>query len=331
MPAVRTDFSVLGDAVLAPHENSGDLFRSECHTIRLLNAPPDAQGHVPRLIAEVVGSADSLKSALIEHRAILAEKLNMLSLVTRARFRIDRPIRAIEWEPYTGERSMLVVHQQDARYPPGPTLNDHFLLAASTLARADIPPYVDKAATYFRYGILDDSPTDQFVKFWHALEIIAENDRPPGRIQILCHACRDELVCSHCEAKATRIPLPKDAIKRVLERIGVRPLGPVLARQLNARNTLMHGGSSAGVEAKCKCPIADIVNELGGIVQAAILNAIKLKHAANLAIDVGSDLNNGIISGVMEMRFRYGGSEPHPPEDAIPKPQIQMISTWNGS
>ncbi|NEJ20090.1 hypothetical protein GR247_07890 [Rhizobium leguminosarum] len=330
MPAVRTDFSILGDVVLAPDASSGDLFRSESHAIRLLNAPLDAQGHVPRLIAEVVGNADSLKSALIEHRAILAEKLNVLSLVTRARFRIDRPIRAIEWEPYADERSMLVVHQQDARYPPEPTLNDHFLLAANTLASADIPAYVDKAATYFRYGILDDSPTDQFVKFWHALEIIAENDRPSDRVQIYCHKCRDELVCSHCEAKATRIPLPKDAIKQVMERIGVQPLGPVLARQLNARNTLMHGGSSAGVEAKCKYPMTDIVNELGGIVQAAILIAIRLNHAADLAIDVGSDLNNGIISGIMELKFRYEGSEAHPPEEAIPKPQIQLVSTWNG-
>ncbi|MGO8067957.1 hypothetical protein [Rhizobium leguminosarum] len=331
MPAVRTEFSVQGDVVLAPDANSGELFRSESHIIRLRNAPPDAQGHVPSLIGEVIGSAESLKSALDEHRAILAAKLNLLSLVTRARFKIDRPIRAIEWEPGVSERSMLVVHQQDARYPPEPILEDPFLSAVSTLADADLPAYLDKAATYFRYGILEESPTDQFVKFWHALEIIAENDRPSDRIPIYCHECKDALACSHCKAQATRLPLPKDAIMQVMQRIGVQPLGPTLARQLNARNTLMHGGTSAGVEAKCKFPMTAIVNELGGIVQAAIINGIRLKQATSLGIDVGSDLSNVVLSGVMELKFRYDGSESHPPDDAIPKPQIQVISTWNGS
>jgi len=42
---------------------------------------------------------------------------------------------------------------------------------------------------YFRYGLLEGSSEDRFVKFWHALEIIAENTKEKERVPIVCSEC----------------------------------------------------------------------------------------------------------------------------------------------
>jgi hypothetical protein len=325
---VRTEFSVSADLVLDKKTEEAQLFKDEQHSIQLRNLQPDDKGHVPGILAIVVGPADSLRSALTEHRAVLTDKLSLLSLITRAHIAVDKALYAIDWQPHARDRRMLVVHEQDSRYPPAPVLNETVLSFADRLAKGTIEPWLSKAATYFRYGILDHQTADQFVKFWHALEIIAENTSERNREPIFCHECKQDLHCASCTAAATRLPLPKDAIRQAMTRIGVPELNSTFSTLLTARNTLMHGGDVSGVERKCKYPMSQIVNSLGSIVQRAILSEVKLKGPYEMEIDVGSDLVNGRFSGIMEMSFVHEGEDEHPPENLIPRAKIELISTW---
>jgi hypothetical protein len=321
MPVIRTEFFVKGDLVF-PDDGDRELFRSSEVTVRLRNAKLDEEGHVPGVTAIVIGPASDLRSSVDEHRAVLAAKLDYLALTTRSRFRIHHAERAIEWEPGPGRRRMLALLEKDGRYPPLPNLETRFFSTMKQLTGAQAPPYLATALKYFRYGLLDENPEDQFIRFWHAIEVIAVNTTERRLISVSCHSCKEGLVCAECGSEAKRHPFPKDAILQVIANTGVPNAERLFETLLAARNSLMHGGDSSSVEKRCKRTIAEIVNDLGTIVQAAALKVMEPK--GSIFIAHGGELGSYRLMARMEIEFPHDGPEDHPSEDQLPNPDIRV-------
>lgn len=236
----------------------------------------------------------------------------------------------IEWEPNQQERKYKVFHTVDMRYPPDPELIGQYLETVQTLDNATAPGFTRTALRYFRYGLLDSEPEDQFMRLWLSLEIVAENLKDKVRVPITCHECNGAMTCGACGAKQTRIPMAKQAIENLITKITGEAAPAVAKRQFTARNGLMHGRSRESVEAECRTPLSAIVDELGAITWTAIMSTIPLGSGPELNFGHrgGEFANNSLVMSVVGM-LDHSGDGPHPTDDKIPNVQIAMLTTFN--
>jgi hypothetical protein len=144
----------------------------------------------------------------------------------------------MEWNAGQRKRVLQVLHTVDSRYPPDPELDQSYLDTVTALDCAGAPPYARTALRYFRYGLLDDQPDDQFMRIWSSLEIIAENSKDTTRVPMSCPSCKSDMTCSVCGTTPTRAPTAKQAIEQLIERIiGDKSMAEVVSkRQFIARN-----------------------------------------------------------------------------------------------
>lgn len=329
MSVVRTEYRGIGDLVFENSTASGELETVEKFSVSLRNDAPDEQGHVTGFIATVIGPASSLDEAIHEHAIQLAHALDYLSLVTRCRYRIGEPLRAIEWEPGPGRRKMLAFLRFDGRYPPLPRLSQRYFDGGRVILHDALEPFLLTAARYFRLALLDKSAADQFIKFWHALEVIAENTIERALTPITCRKCSSPISCAECGHEATRFPFPKDAIKEVLNRLKVPDLEDNFKHLLTARNSLMHGGNSKTVERKCGVPLTTLVNRLGSIVQAAII--VRAGSGNRLFFAHDGELCGFHQLNRLRLEFDYAGPGEHPEEELIPKPIISVTHSFEAT
>jgi hypothetical protein len=326
----RCEFQVTGDLVLPADVAELNLSSAGVATTLRNNSKND-EGHAIDMLAIVVGEADSMKFAYSELRAALAEQLDLLSFVTQSRYRIERPIRAVEWEPHQKKRQFRAYHTVDSQYPPEPRLTREYLATVEYLDGRAVPHFVRTALKYFRYGLLDPQPEDQFMRLWLSLEIVAENTKEKHKASIQCPVCGEALSCSQCGTNPERVPMAKQEIDRMIGTVAGDQAPKVSKHLFIARNGLMHGRSVESIEKECNIPMEQIVNELGTVTWHAIMSTIPLG-------DSGPQLHLGhrswqftnltmVASLVGEMEHK--GDDPHPSDGQIPSVNIELLTRFN--
>lgn len=328
MPQFRCDFDVKSDLVLQQPDRGLTFTTVSGHTLTFRNGPLDAANNAVGLAASVCGQAESMGSAEGELRKVLAEQLDLLALVTSSRYEIVAPRRLMEWEPGQKKRQIRYFHVADSRYPPVQDLDDEYLETVQHLDRAGPPPYTRAALRFLRYGMVTRLPEDQFMQFWLALEIIAENIKDPARVPITCPSCKAAWKCHSCDVEPTRVPIAKQAIESLIYRIAGVTASEVAKRQFAARNGLMHGRQAASIEKECKLPMDIIVNELALIAWKAVLSTIPVVADAPLmfAHRDGQFTNMARRSSFIGT-FDHNGDGPHPDESMLPKVEISLVAT----
>ncbi len=216
MPNFRCDFDVNGDLVLPNNVNELELGGSQSVVSTLKNGSLDEDDNATGLVITVIGNAESIDSAEQLFRTVLIEQLDLLAFVTQSRFEIASVRIVMEWEAGQETRQFKTIHTVDARYPPEPGLISEYLETADILNKSNPPGFVRTALKYFRYGLLDRLPEDQFMRLWLALEIIAENVKAKDRIAVTCSKCGAAVKCNECGAEPTRIPMAKQAIDQLI-------------------------------------------------------------------------------------------------------------------
>jgi hypothetical protein len=163
----RPEFTVSGDLVSAP----GELLRIDGRdgfVTTLRNAEVNEHGEVPGLYAVVIGPTESLDEAMDVARSVLVAQLDLLAFTTHSRYRIEAPVRSMEWMPGPKKISINWFYESDERYPPAPELRGAYVETAAKLDRSDLPGYVRTALRAFRRGLIEESAEDQFMSFWLA-------------------------------------------------------------------------------------------------------------------------------------------------------------------
>lgn len=329
MPVFRCEFEVEGDLVLSSDVPLLEVELDGSHCITIKNGAVDEEGHTKNLIIAVVGPSDDIGSAENRLRSILAESLDLLSFTTRTRFKILKPLRLLEWEEGQKKRQMHVFFVRDAKYPPSPELHPDFLETVKLLERSSIPKFSRLALRYFRYGLDEYSSEDQFLRFWLALEIVAENIKEKEKIAIQCSECEENMVCAACGFEPTKVPMAKQAIGEIIAGIAGEHADEVFKRQYAARNALMHGGGKDSVERKCKRPMAYVVSELAEISWQAILSTAEIPGTGPISFGTwGRDITNRELNAVVHMEFEHMGEEMHPREDELPNPEVTLITKF---
>lgn len=331
MPTFRCEFDVRGDLVLKKGTHELQLSSKAGYTTKFRNGPVDSEGHATGLVAIVIGTAESIDTAKDELRQALAKQLDLLSFSTQSRFKILAPRRLIAWDANQKEYQYKIFHTVDSRYPPSPELIQEFLETVQALDQVT-PAFTRTALKYFRYGLLDDLPEDQFMRLWLSLEILAENEKEKKQVQLTCSKCSAVMKCSACGFEPIRIPMAKQAIENLITKITGTDAPDVIKRQFIARNSLMHGGSPRSTEKECKMPLSVIVNELGAVTWEAILSTIPLGAGAPPAFGHrdGEFTNESLVTALLgSFDHNHIDGGPYPAEDKIPTVKITMLTTFN--
>lgn len=330
MQIVRCDYKVAGDLVLPPDLESHEFRFSNNFSITLKNGNLNDEGLAIDLIASVIGPVTSVDEAESELREVIAESLDLLSFATHSRFKILEPTRLMDWEEDKRVREFRSFLKVDASYPPDPEFMRDFINTIVLFNSSNIQNFTKRALKYFRYGLLDESPEDQHMRFWLALEIIAENIKENTPIPIFCPVCKAATDCDNCGTSPTRMPMAKQAIELFFENILKENGSEAAKRQFDTRNSLMHGGSVASIEKKTKKSMTELVDELGAITWHAIMSTIIIPgdEPYNLGHRDWEFTNKNLIVSARGT-FEHDGDTPQPREDRLPDLKISMQTSFN--
>jgi hypothetical protein len=327
MPTFRCEFTVTADLVIPPGVPEQVLNGAGGLVVTLKNAATNDEGQAVSLHATVVGSAPAIETAHEALRAALSAELDLLAFATHSRFKIGGPLRLFDWEPSQRLRRFRLFHTRDARDPPNPGLETQYLETVARLNGANPLPVVRTALRYFRRGLLDDQPEDQFMWLWLALEVIAEDRKERVRVPITCSACGANVKCAHCGDEATRVPMAKQAIDQLIATImDEEHATEVSRRQFIARNALMHGRSREWIEAECCVPIGEIVDELGVLAWNAIMTSITVDESETPLALAHRDweFTNLTLIAAAFGEFEHTGPGAHPTENVLPQGALTM-------
>jgi hypothetical protein len=195
------------------------------------------------------------------------------------------------------------------------------------LQQSKPPDYIANALRFFRLGVLERQPEDQFQHFWLALETTAEGSKEVARSPIPCPRCDGELFCAKCNTTPMRRPMGRQAIKQLLSKFYSNSdrLFRILVK---TRDHLLHGRSPDLVEAEVGESMGTLVDTAGTTAWNAIWHSIPRPDQHVTLIDHGRTFANGMLVADLAMEFAYPGEAAHPTEDQIPKAQISGSVTF---
>jgi hypothetical protein len=327
MPRFRADFIVKCSVALPATVPAIALLDNPTIEITLRNAELDEHGHVPEMVAQIVGDCASIDSVADEFREILIAQLDALTFATHSTYFVDQCTRVLDWEPFQKRRRLRPSQKFNPHYPPNPDLQPEFIATAQAIVRAKPDEYVLRALHSFRQGVIAVELREQFLRFWAAIERIAEGTKEVQRVPILCPKCQSDLVCPECNQTPTRRPMATQAIREYLRKINEQ--GDALFKMLSdTRNHLTHGGSAQTLREKIGMDLGNAVDAAGEAAWYAIWAALP---QVDEQLHIGSEgvgFAHRDVTFTADMFFDYPGEAAYPTEDQIPKPIMTMLTSF---
>lgn len=220
MKQFRADFDVKAAAVLdenAPEFNVTDPAGG--YKIRLWNANLDPEGHIPRLLASVIGRAAAIENVANSFRDILAACLDVLSFTTYTRLEVEQCTMVMQWEPHQRIIDARFLRKFGTSDPPSPDLPRECEKLTQLVMDAAAEDYIRKSLQWFRYGLIGEQPEEQIQYFWRSIETIAEGTKDRAKVPISCPKCGNGLFCCNCEEIPLRIPMAQQEIREWIDKL----------------------------------------------------------------------------------------------------------------
>lgn len=209
----------------------------------------------------------------------LADCLNMLAFTTGSSFQRHRIRHIIDATPAgaSGMRALLMWADSIEFEDPQPFLNEDTARTIERLLEFDIPPAIRRALRWYRLGIRETVPDDQFMYFWFALEIVAEFQKSTAKVPDICQKCKSPLYCETCNNHPTHKPFAKQAIRTLLKAVDRECDDEILDRLDKTRNSLMHGLTLGEIEEALPTPHEQIVDILGRLLFKVLIHQFPRK------------------------------------------------------
>ncbi len=265
---IRSECSVVEDGrVLRIDHPHGD-YRARIRNI------PRTEYTVPFLLSLHIyfdaPSLDDAKDVAIEH---LADCLNMLAFTTGTSIKLHATKSIVDVEGGAAN-AMTTVHLwgDTIEYEdPQPFFDENITTAIERLLKVELPPAVRRAMRWYRLGIVETVPDDQFMYFWFALEIVAEFQKSSEKVPDRCPKCDTPLYCESCQTHPVHRAYAKQAIRTLLKTVDKNCDDSTISLLEKARNSLMHGRTLKEIEVSLPEPHEAIVDVLGHLVWRSLL------------------------------------------------------------
>lgn len=283
----------------------------------------------PLLSVQVVQMASDLEDAKQSGTARLKEYLHYLSFATNLPFRIHKLLRVIDWTLGITQRDC---HQFE-RFPgsdlPYPVLEKPIFESLEKLCSIPVTPAHKRALKWFSAGIGAEYTDDQFQYFWLVIELVAQFDKATEKVNDACPKCRGNLFCNACNAFPTHRPYPKQAIQQLLEKTMNAGGAEFFALASDVRNAIMHGEDVSAIERDRGIELASLVNTLGGVAWAALLNAFLRKPEDRERLKELAFLQTNMYVGqtlTLKAHLLFYSKDPNDPKlSEMPKPSISLV------
>lgn len=271
---VESDVSVVSDEMTLKIEDPNSAFRA-----RIKNIVREDFSTPFLLTLHLFFDAPNLDEAKDSAMGRLAECLNMLAFITGAGVRWYRTKKIVDCTPTAGMRDCLLWSDVVDNEDPISFLDEEIAASIEHLLKTEQPPSVKRAMRWYRIGVHERAPDDQFQYFWFAFEILAEHEKPSEKVHDSCPKCRTPLYCRECDTHPVHRPYPKQAIRSLTEAIrgsaealGVSCDDDTIDKLESTRNALMHGATLKEVEADPPDSKGGVVDTLGRLVFIALLH-----------------------------------------------------------
>ena len=279
---IESEMSVVADDVRLKLQHPKGQFQAQ-----IKNIVRDDYSKPFLLSLQIIFEAPSLNEARNIADQRLAECLNMLAFVTGARVRRHRTKQIVDFTPLSGMRECLVWADSAGHEDPQPFLEENTIASMERLLECDVPPAVRLAMRWYRIGVYESTPEDQFQYFWFALEILAENLKSSEKVADKCPQCKSPLYCESCETHPTHRPYAKQAIRALIHAVDKTCNDETIEALDKARNALMHGATLAETEGDLHNTDMHIVDVLGKILFVALVHQFH-KEISKVGISFGS-------------------------------------------
>lgn len=265
---IRTECSVVADDLVLRIQHPKGLYRA-----RITNIPRLVYTTPFLLSLHLYFDAPTLEEARDIADRCLADCLNMLAFTTGSRFQKHRIRQIVDATPSktNGMRSLLMWSEQIEYDDPQPFLREGTARAIERLSEFEMPPAIRRALRWYRLGINETLPDDQFVSFWFALEIVAEFKKSSEKVPDKCPQCRAPLYCESCKTHPVHRPFARQAIQALLRAADKGCDDPTIERLFKTRNSLMHGSTLKEIEDSLPQPHEQIVDVLGRLLWKALI------------------------------------------------------------
>ena len=270
---IKAECSVVADDLILRIRHPKGLYRA-----RIQNIPRSVYTTPFLLSLHLYFDAPSLDEGQDIAEDLLADCLNMLAFTTGSRFRRHRIRQIVDATPgITGMRSLFMWGDSIEYEDPQPFLREDTTRAIERLLEFDIPPAIRRALRWYRLGINETVPDDQFMNFWFALELVAEYQKSTEKVPSNCPQCRSPLYCESCETHPVHKPYPKQAIRALLKAVDKGCDDSTIERLDKTRNSLMHGSTLKEIEDSLPQSHEQIVDILGRLLWKALIHQFPQK------------------------------------------------------
>lgn len=265
---IKTECSVVTDDLALRIKHPKGSYR-----VRIQNIPRQVYTTPFLLSLHLYFNAPTLNDAQDIADALLADCLNMLAFTTGSRFQRHRIRQIVDAtaQENNGMRSLLMWSDQIEYDDPQAFLREDIPQTIERLLEFDIPPPIRRAMRWYRLGINETVPDDQFVNFWFALEIVAEFQKPTDKVFDKCPRCQAALYCESCKTHPVHKPFASQAIRALLKAADKECDDGTIDRLLKTRNSLMHGSTLKEIEDSLPQPHEQIVDVLGQLLWKALI------------------------------------------------------------
>lgn len=264
---IESEMSVVSDDLVLKLQHPNGHFQA-----RIRNILRDDYSKPFLLSLQLTFEAPNLNEANDIASEKLSEFLNIFAFVTGAGVRRYRTKHIVDCTPLSGMRECLVWADSVGHENPEPFLDERIIASMETLLRFHSPAAVQRALRWYRIGIRDGVPEDQFQYFWFALEILAEHQKASEKVADKCPRCRTPLYCEACKTNPTHRPYAKQAIRALIQTVDKTLSDETIEALDTARNGLMHGATLEEIEKELPSSDTHIVDVLGKILFMALLH-----------------------------------------------------------
>ncbi|MES2511844.1 MAG: methylamine utilization protein MauJ [Pseudomonadota bacterium] len=265
---IRSECSVLDDGLVLRIQHPRGLYRA-----RIENIPRDTFDTPFLLSLHLYFDASDLEASKEVSEELLAECLNMLAFSTSCRFKRHRIRQIVDATPGSGGMRSLLMWGDAIQYEdPQPYLSAETTRGIERLLEFDCPPAIKRALRWYRLGVNETQPDDQFMCFWFALEIVAEHQKSIEKVNDRCPKCHAPLFCESCKTHPMHKPYAKQAIAALLKAADPKCEDATIALLDKTRNSLMHGATLKEIEADLPSPHESVVDVLGRMLWKALIH-----------------------------------------------------------
>lgn len=245
---------------------------------------------VAKLRCNMEFQSASLQVAKHDFIECVLNVLDMMSLLTHAKFEFNRLHKIFDWTPDKTTRSGLIFVHDPPEMAPERILDKKFFEAANLLQHAILNDRLLSALRWFRLGTIAEAPQEQFQNFWFSLELLSQHKKETDRVHDLCPKCREALYCKTCDTHPMHRPYPKQAIESVWKEIAPDKL-ELFHVMDKTRNKLMHGVAASKIEVITGVSLHELIDPLArvawrGLISEAIASLPEDKRQKSLNVGV---------------------------------------------